>query len=415
VTDTFFPLAQNEADTFGIPDLPTIVIPHPVAILNGDEVMNLAINKLTEVMNFLNQDEKVTDKTMIDNIDSPNTVQLSDNLIHVNNYFISNGYTDGLPIIPPEKTIVDQFIEKSGMQADKIIGLIAPQNGIASILGIAINSVMAGCEPTYMPVIISAIKAMIEPKFNLRGVQTTTHPCAPLVLINGPIIQELQLNSKNNAFGQGNRANATIGRALRLILQNIGGAYPGDLDRATQGQPSKYSFCIAENENQNPWEPFHVDRNFDPAESTVTVFAGENPHNVNDHMSSDPLGLMATISDCCCTMGMNNTYLTKSEVLLCLCPEHAAILFNHGWDKAKIREYIWENSRKTIKELKRGGMFNMAEFPDYIDINNEKETVPIVEKPDDILIIVLGGPGKHSSFIPSFGLTRSVTKKIQTY
>lgn len=406
-------MAAYEAETFGIPGIPKVVIPHPVAVLNGQEINELALEKFPTVNRFLMEQGNFIGRSHCQHKENDTLIQLSSDILVVNHYYHEKGLTDGLPIIPPEKKRVDTFMQKACLEPEKILGKIAPKNGIATNKALAINCVMAGCKPEYMPIIIAAVEALIEPSFNLRGVQTTTHPCSPLIIVNGPIAKKLKLNGKYNAFGQGNHANATIGRAIRLILQNIGGASPGELDRSTQGQPAKYSYCVAENEDQNPWGPFHVDFQFKAEDSTVTVIAGENPHNINDHMSSEPLGLMTTISDCCSSMGMNNTYLSKSNVLVCICPEHADILFKHGWTKDDIKEYIWNKSRKTIAELKLGGMFNMAEFPDFVDKNNDSETVPIVESKEDILIIVLGGPGKHSSFVPSFGITRSVTKKIQ--
>lgn len=161
-----------------------------------------------------------------------------------------------------------------------------------------------------------------------------------------------------------------------------------------------------------PWGPLRTDFNYGGVDSTVTVLAAENPHNINDHFSSKPEGLLATITDASCTMGMNNIYLSNSQVVLCLCPEHAKILAENGWDKNSIQEHVFRHARKTVGELKAGGMFNMREWPEYVNANDDSETVPLVQSPQDIYIIVAGGVGKHSSFIPTFGLSRSITKRI---
>jgi hypothetical protein len=176
------------------------------------------------------------------------------------------------------------------------IGTIPPRQGIVTVEKLAVNAVMAGCRPEYFPVVLAATEAMLDERFNLYAVQCTTHPCAPLLILNGPIARELDVNSRYNAFGPGCRANATIGRAVRLILQNVGGGTPGVLDRATQGQPAKYSYCIAEDELENPWSPLHVERGFDPATSTVTVCGAENPHNLNDHVSTASRGILTMIA-----------------------------------------------------------------------------------------------------------------------
>jgi len=207
-------------------------------------------------------------------------INASDSLEEINDLYYERSWADGLPIIPPTEERVMAMLAGTTQKPQNVVAEIPPQWGEATVEKVAINAVMAGCLPEYMPVILAAVEAMVEKQLNLYALQATTHPSAPLVIVNGPIRKELGLNSGYNVFGQGNRANATIGRAIRLILVNIGGAVPSKLDRATHGQPSKYSFCIAENEEVNPWEPLHVERGFDPSVSTVTIFGVENPWNV---------------------------------------------------------------------------------------------------------------------------------------
>ena len=190
---------------------------------------------------------------------------------------------------------------------------------------LAINAVMAGCLPACMPVLVAAARAVLEPEFSLHAIQATTHPVAPLIIVNGPVVEEIGLNAEYGCFAPGNRANATIGRALRLALLNIGGASPGVLDRATQGSPAKYAFCIAENEAASPWGPLHAERGFSPEESTVTLVGCEGPHNINDHVSHTAEGILATAADTMSIMGSNNFYL-RGEPVLALGPEHAATI-----------------------------------------------------------------------------------------
>lgn len=411
ITDSFLPLAKLEAGTFGITDLPVLVIPHPVAVLDGQQLTELAAGKVEEAFQYLfgSIDSQFSEHAS-DSLSS--IIDAADDLDSIIELFNEKQWTDGLPIVPPTVKRVDDFIQGSGLSRNQVIGFVPPQNGLATVESIAVNCVMAGCKPEYLPVVVTALEAMLQPEFNLRGVQTTTHPCAPLVIVNGPIAERIGMNGSANVFGQGNQANATIGRAIRLILQNIGGASPGKRDRATQGQPSKYSYCITENEDMNPWGPLRADFNYGDGDSVVTVMAAENPHNINDHFSSKPEGLLATITDASCTMGMNNMYLSNSQVVLCLCPEHAKIFAENGWDKNRIKGYVFRHARKTVSQLKAGGMFNMREWPDYVNENDDLETVPLVQNPQDIYILVAGGDGKHSSFIPTFGLSKSVTKRI---
>ena len=159
---------------------------------------------------------------------------------------------------------------------------------------------MAGCRPEYFPVVLAALRGVLKDEYNLHGTLATTHPCAPMVMVNGPLRQTLDINCSSNCFGQGWRANATIGRALELILLNVGGAKPGVMDRSTHGSPAKYAFCFGENEEESPWEPYHVRRGFAPEDSVVTVMAGEPPHNINDHASSSAEGILTTISQVDC-------------------------------------------------------------------------------------------------------------------
>lgn len=183
---------------------------------------------------------------------------LSEDMEEINDLLYERNWTDGLPVIPPTESRVKRMLEGVNKEPDEVIAFLPPLQGEATVAKIAVNAVMAGCKPEYMPILIAAIQAMSEPILNLGALQTTTNPCAPLMMINGPIRNDVGLNSCAGVLGPGVRANATLGRAVRLILLNIGGARPGGLDKATQGQPGKYTFCIAENEEENPWEPLHV-------------------------------------------------------------------------------------------------------------------------------------------------------------
>lgn len=337
-------------------------------------------------------------------------IRLEDTLEAVEDYFDERGWTDGLPIVPPTAERVERMLAWTDRSPDLELGEMPPSNAIVTIEKLAINAVMAGCRPEYLAVVIAAIEAMLEPRFNLHAVQTTTHPCAPLLLLNGPLASELRVNARYNAFGAGWRANATIGRAIRLILQNVGGAAPGVLDRSTQGQPSKYSYCIAENEIENPWSPLHVERGFDPTTSTVTVVGAENPHNLNDHVSTASPGILAMIAGSIAAMGSNNAYL-YGEPILALGPEHAAILARDGLGKDDIRRYLFERARIPRPRWESGGMFGMS--PLAPDPFSDESALPMFLAPEDLAIIVVGGYGRHSCWIPTFGAaTKSVTRAI---
>lgn len=325
----------------------------------------------------------------------------------LDDYLEEMGMSDGLPAVAPTAERVAAMIAASDRGADDELGAMPPRQGIVSVEAVAINAVMAGCRPDYFPVVLSAIEAMLEPAFNLFAVQATTHPCSPFLIVNGPVAAELGINARYGAFGPGVRANATIGRAVRLTLQNVGGAAPGVLDRATQGQPSKYAFCVAENEAESPWEPLHVERGFEVGQSTVTVVGCENPHNINDHVSTEAEGVLVTMAGSLASMGSNNAYLHGGPVLA-FGPEHAAVVAGGGLSKDDVRQYMFDNARMKREIWERGGMAKMVDDPFAGDAE-----VPIISRAEDLIIMVVGGFGRHSSWLPTFGAsTQAVTKVI---
>src|SRR5215208_532186 len=207
--------------------------------------------------------------------------EVPDALAAIELYF-QQGWTDGLPIVPPTEERVRECLEYSGHQASDVVGLVAPRNITITAEKVAINAVMAGCLPAYTPVVFAAVEAMADDRFNLHASMASTAGAAPLAIVNGPVTQEIGLNSGDNVFGPGWRANATIGRALRLVLMNVCRGQPGVMDKSTLGHPGKYSYCIAENEIDSPWEPLHVERGLQAAVSTVTLFAAEAPAYVKN-------------------------------------------------------------------------------------------------------------------------------------
>jgi hypothetical protein len=338
-----------------------------------------------------------------------------DDLSDVMELLFASGWTDGLPVMPPTPRNVQRMLTGTTRQPDELIGRIPPKGGRATVEKIAINAVMAGCQPAYLPVVITAIEALLDDRCNTRGVQCSTHISSPLVIVNGPIVSELDINSGHNVFGPGWRANATIGRAVKLVLVNLGGATPGVTDKATFGHPGKFTYCIAENEAANPWEPLHVERGFAPGDSTVTVFGAEAPHNINNHWSATPQGLLRTMADSMSTLGSNHLYL-GGESMLVLGPEHAAVLAKEGWTKRDVRAFLFEHARKPLSQVKIGGMYGPETrrnlWPRWIDHDNEQEGIPIARRAEDLTLLVAGGAGRHSVYLPGWG-ARSATRKIQ--
>ena len=332
-------------------------------------------------------------------------IEVADELETVQRLYLERGWSDGLPIVPPTPERVAAMVAATGLDPQEVIAEIPPKYGAATVERIATNAVMAGCLPEYLPIAVAAIDAMSDPAFNFYGIQATTHPCAPLLIINGPIRDALGFHSYSGAYGPGWRPNATIGRAVRLVMLNIGGGYPGVGDMSTQGAPSKYTYCVAENEEENPWEPLHVQRGYGGHQSTVTVMAGEPPHNINDHSGRSAEEILTIIAGAMAVTGANNAY-TGGETLLALGPEHAATIARDGFGKADIVEWLSQRALIPLESYTEDTMLErFGSIPDG--------PVPMVRTPDDLMIIVLGGPGKHSSWVPTFGgTTRSVTREI---
>jgi hypothetical protein len=323
---------------------------------------------------------------------------------------VVEGWSDGLPVLPPTPARVRRLL--AGGTADELVATLAPLDGGATRELIAANAALAGALPEHMPVIVAAVRAVAQPPFNLNAVQSTTHPCSPLVVVNGPGAVRLGIAGGANALGNGHRANAVIGRALRLVLQNVGGARPGREDRATLGHPGKFTSCLAEHEFASPWAPLHVDRGFGAGDTTVTVFAGEAPHNVNDHGSTHAEALLCALAGTAATPGNNNVYL-GGDPLVILGPEHAHTIAASGWSKRDFQRRFWERARVRVGDF---GAENLARFvaiaPERFKDAPPAALVPWCPAPEDVSVIVAGGAGKHSAIVPTFGATRSVTVRV---
>jgi hypothetical protein len=296
---------------------------------------------------------------------------------------------------------------------DRLIATIPPRLAGATVEAIAVNAVMAGCAPTAIPILITAVEATADPAANTYGCQATTHPCGLMVLVSGSVAEHASVRGGAGMFGPSIPGNVTIGRAMRLILQNIGGAYPGETDRATQGSPAKISFCFAENAADSPWEPYRLSRGFDIDDSIVSIVFGEAPHNLTDHISNEPRGLAFTMAQSIATVGKNNPYTRNNDYHVIVCPEHAAVFAGHGWRRADLQEYLFERARIPYGEWRMGGLFGVNPQPKYLEAADDDLQVRITDRMNDIHITVAGGPGLHSSWIPTFGLCRTVTRLVR--
>jgi hypothetical protein len=320
------------------------------------------------------------------------------------------GWTDGLPVIPPTEKSLEAMLAACGLKQEAVVGEIPIRNASITADKVAINAIMAGCLPEYMPVLMSVLKGVCHPEFGYHGPATSTGGAAIAILVNGPVARELGINARDNLFGPGFRPNATIGRALRLIMMNVVNTRPGGLDRSTLGNPGKYTLCFAEDEAGSPWEAFHVERGFRPEESTVTVFAAESILQIYNQLSSDPEQLCMTMADAMSNLGSMNI-VGQQDLWVVFAGEHQEVFRKAGWRKGQVKECLYRHARRSVADVKRAGR-----MPGPIREEEESTQRHVVRKPEDISVISAGGrAGAFSACLLGWGsykATRSVTIPI---
>jgi hypothetical protein len=315
-------------------------------------------------------------------------------------FCFSQGWTDGLPVVPPTEARVRAMLEAAGLPARQPVAFIEHRAVSVTAEKVAVNAVMAGCRPEYMPVVVAAVKAIGDPRWSYHGPGTSTAGAGVLIVVNGPVARELDVNAGDNLFGPGWRANATIGRTIRLIMRNVCGSRPGTLDRGTLGHPGKLTYVIAENEAESPWTPLHVERGCRPEESAVTVMAAEAPHQFYNQLSSTAEGVLTTLAD---DMRISGNVMGQPQYVLVIAGEHMRTIAGDGWSKADIRRFVFEHTHNTHAHLKRTHRMAGGVQPD-----DDTRRRPLVESPDDIHVVAAGGrAGAFSAYIPGWGSKRS--------
>jgi hypothetical protein len=307
---------------------------------------------------------------------------------------VERGWSDGLPLIPPTEKRVLSMLSGTKRAPDEIVAIVPPDLVPCTVEKVAVNAVMAGCKPEYLPVVLAAVAAACTDEFNMHGLLATTMPVGPVLVVNGPIRRAIGMNSGMNAMGQGNRANSTIGRALQLVVRNVGGGRPGEVDRATHGNPGKLGFCFAEDEEGSPWQPLSVDLGAEPGRSTVTLFPGEGPRNIMDQISRDPESLARSFAACLRTLH-HPKLLLAFDCLLAVGPEHARVFAQAGWSKAQLTARLHELLQIPGSEFVRGAGGIAEGMPEQL----KDVTLPKF-KPDGLLVVHCGsGAGLFSMMI----------------
>jgi hypothetical protein len=296
------------------------------------------------------------------------------------------GWSDGLPVVPPTDARIMRMLEGTTRTGDEIIGHVPPNLAPITVEKVAINAVLAGCRPEYMPVVLAALEAALEPEATMHGLLCSTCFSGPIVVVNGPIAREIGMNSGINCLGQGNRANATIGRALQLIIRNIGGGRPGEIDRAVLGGPGKYTFCFAEDESDPTWMPLSVARGSAPGKSAVTLFQGDGIQGFIDQRSRAPEQLTKSLALSLLAVG-NWKLCEFTNAMLVLAPEHYAIYRDAGWDRQRITRALHAAMIRSGEDVVHGALG----IGEGIDVKRKDE---MVNKfwPEGLLIVRAGGP-----------------------
>jgi hypothetical protein len=403
----FADAARVQAAGRGMADLRLVRIPHPMHTASRAQVAERADTVIAALAERLTTSASAGAAALRPTNAAAVTGEDDQELL------FARGFTDGLPVVIPTAQKVAQMVRAGGRDAGETVGPIPPRWRTATIEKIAVNAVLAGCRPDYFPVVLAAVEALLDNDCQLYGIQTATNTTAPLIIVNGHIVDRLGLNARGNLFGQGARANATIGRAVQLVFRNIGGDIAGETDMATHGQAGKFTSCIAEAEQDSPWTPLHVDAGFSRDESTVTVVGASAPHNIFTYGCESGLEVLDQFIGAMTGLGHNNIIFPTGPLLV-VSPEHAATLAQDGLGKAEIRQAVFSRARiplsrfgqRTVKGLhhRRARWFAEAGDPDHIGV---------ADRPEDISIVVAGGAGIHSLFVPTAFSFRPVTRAIR--
>jgi hypothetical protein len=437
----FYEDAHFSTQTFGVPEACPVIVAECFSNKTAAEIAQMVDDAMPEVVECLTLDRPVQDELpQFDrmNLDSAYELifdggDLMEAFDEMQAQFVQKGWSDGMPLIPPTRKKVDALIDASGLDGDHIVGLFAPGFGIGTVRKIAANAVMAGCKPEVMPVIMAMMECILEPSIGLRTWAMSTGPQAPMVLVSGPIADEIGMNHGVCALGPGSisQVNVSIGRALRLIMMNVGLSYPGITDMDTIGTPSKFSFCVAENEEKTPWDPWRVQQGFGRDESTVTVNVPYGMTEFFDFQNSDPELLIetwATLTTQACGTPSAGAWLIKTNApleqgypfhgkfsnMLLMAPDHAAVFGAAGWTPSDIQNAIHRQTKISFRKLMLNQSYDAfrASHPELLWLLDEPETLVTVNpSPDSFEFFVVGASAGRSQFC--FGGTNSVTKVIR--
>jgi hypothetical protein len=407
----FEPIAKSESQRLGMPEMRWVLVEYPIAGLEPDELEAKAELAFGSFVDHLTKDRGNPEAAA--DFDAAavvkHTISLSGDSINeimekLSNSFNKLCWSDGLPVVPPTQEAVDEMLAGISLPPDHVVGHLYPNQGRATVEKIAINAVMAGCRPDYMPVLATAVKGITTPDFNQEKTLISTGSFFPLVLVNGPIAKKLDINAGRGAFGPCWRANATIGRAIRLMIINIGGSWPDVNDMGVMGHPGKYTCCVAENEAASPWPSLAEELGYPKAQSTVTVFPGLFMGYLGSVGGSNPEDILQPLCEQLCSTNTTCSITPSCQTFVFLNPVHAKMLHDLGFDKQDVKQYIYQNTRFSSEKFLRMARLAVEEDSKFRKTVSSwpGSTVPMHESPDKIVVIVAGAEGTQGVFIRGF-------------
>lgn len=399
-TSAFIDLARSTMSGYGAPDMAFVIVPHPMGGIKLEEIQAKADAAFEDIIAAATQWQPSSLEAPPAKPPYPaETFTFSGTLEDVTALYYKNGWTDGLPIVPPTPERVEEMLRGTSHAPDEVIGLVPPRMGVLTVELAAVHAVMAGAKPEYMPVLLAAMEALLDPAHEFRAATTTTNPCAPLIVVNGPIREELGIQSGTGALAPSpySEPNATIGRAVNLIADVVGGSKPPSPDKTTLGFPGSYTMVLGENEEANPWEPLSAQMGEKAGANTVTVFEVRSFVNYNLHNPNTAEGLLhpiaRTIGPVAGLAENGIECMEDARKLLVLSPEHAATIHGDGWTLEQVKQYLFENTYVSMEDYL---IRNNGTPP---DCRADQDPLKVTSKPEDFLVIVAGGEGKHSVYL----------------
>lgn len=409
-TEPFVAAACDIAAGAGLGAFPLVRIPHPMAALTPDRVIAVADRTLEQVVGVLSGADHVS--TVRPRVTHGPRTQLPERADRAIEALHELEWTDGLPCVPPADDLVAAMLAAVGRTGSEVTPAVPPRMAIAPLERWAANAVMAGCLPAHFPVVLAAMDAVLDPRAGLYSSQTATNASTPLIVVNGPIARALDVASGYDCLGPGTRASASIGRAVRLILRNVGGERPGRSDPATHGQPGKLTYCFAENELETPWEPWHVSRGLAAGDSAVTVVMASAPQNVFAYGCNTADDLLDHLVGALTGLGHNNV-LFSSGPLLVLGPEHARLLADAGVTRRQVQRRIFEAARIPLSRFPAPALVGIhSRRARWFATVGDADHIGVADRPEDVHVVVAGGPGIHSQFISTAFSAEPVTRRI---